>query len=80
MEFTIELVGLRSSCGEFQSATKFGWENWELTKERLKATQSTQKENVDNRKRDLEFEIGDHVFLEVLLIKFVMRLKRKWKT
>ena len=36
-----------------------------LIKERLKATQSRQKSYADNRKRDLEFEVGDHVFLKV---------------
>ncbi|KAL6323506.1 hypothetical protein AAG906_039083 [Vitis piasezkii] len=36
-----------------------------LIKERLKAAQSRQKSYADNRKRDLEFEVGDHVFLKV---------------
>ncbi|RVW89664.1 Transposon Ty3-G Gag-Pol polyprotein [Vitis vinifera] len=36
-----------------------------LIKERLKAAQSRQKSYVDNRRRDLEFEVGDHVFLKV---------------
>ena len=34
-----------------------------LIKERLKTTQNTQKGYVDNRNQDLEFEVGDHVFL-----------------
>ena len=33
-----------------------------LIKERLKATQRRQKSYADNRIRDLEFEVGDHVF------------------
>ena len=35
-----------------------------LIKERLKAAQSRQKSYADNRRRDLEFEVGDHVFLK----------------
>ncbi|KAL6321907.1 hypothetical protein AAG906_035616 [Vitis piasezkii] len=38
-----------------------------LIKERLKATQN------------LEFEVGDHVFLKVSPIKSIMRFGRKWK-
>ena len=34
-----------------------------LIKERLKTAQSGQKSYADNRRRDLEFEVGDHVFL-----------------
>ena len=34
-----------------------------LIKEILKATHSRQKCYVDNCRRDLEFEVGDHVFL-----------------
>ncbi|RVW60596.1 Retrovirus-related Pol polyprotein from transposon 297 [Vitis vinifera] len=40
-----------------------------LIKERLKAAQSRQKSYVDNRRRDLEFEVGDHVFLKVSPMK-----------
>ena len=36
-----------------------------LIKEILKATQSRHKSYADNRRRDLEFEVGDHVFLKV---------------
>ena len=50
-----------------------------LIKERLKAAQSRQKSYVDNRRRDLEFEVGDHVFLKVSPIKSVMRFRRKGK-
>ena len=50
-----------------------------LIKERLKATQSRQKSYADNRRRDLEFEVGDHVFLQVSPMKFVMRFERKGK-
>ena len=50
-----------------------------LIKERLKAVQSRQKSYVDNRRRDLEFEVGDHVFLKVSPMKYVMRFGRKGK-
>ena len=38
-----------------------------LIKERLMATRSRQKSYADNRRQDLEFEVGDHVFLKVPL-------------
>ena len=50
-----------------------------LIKERLKTAQSRQKSYVDNRWQDLEFEVGDHVFLKVSHMKFVMRFGRKGK-
>ena len=36
-----------------------------LIKERLKVAQSRQKSYDDNCRRDLEFVVGDHVFLKV---------------
>ena len=48
-----------------------------LIKERLNAAQSRQKSYADNCRRDLEFEVGDHVFLKVSLMKYVMRFGRK---
>ncbi|RVW97780.1 Transposon Ty3-I Gag-Pol polyprotein [Vitis vinifera] len=50
-----------------------------LIKERLKAVQSRHKSYVDQRRRDLEFEVGDHVFLKVSPMKSVMRFGRKGK-
>ncbi|RVX06329.1 Transposon Tf2-2 polyprotein [Vitis vinifera] len=50
-----------------------------LIKERLKAAQSRHKSYADQRKRDLEFEVGDHVFLKVSPMKSVMRFGRKGK-
>ena len=50
-----------------------------LIKERLKTTQNTQKGYVDNRNQDLEFEVGDHVFLKVSPMKYVIRFKRNEK-
>ena len=50
-----------------------------LIKEKLKIAQSRHKNYVDNHRRDLEFEVGDHVFLKVSPMKFVMRFGRKRK-
>ena len=50
-----------------------------LIKERLKVAQSRQRTYVNNCMRDLEFEVGDHVFLKVSLMKSVMRFGRKGK-
>ena len=50
-----------------------------LIKERLKTAQRRQKIYVDNRRRDLEFEVGDHVFLKVSPTKSMMRFGRKGK-
>ena len=50
-----------------------------LIQERLLAAQSRQKSYADNRRRDLEFQIGDWVFLKVSPMRGVMRFDRKEK-
>ena len=50
-----------------------------IKKKKLKATQSRQKSYVDNRMRDLEFKVGDHVFLKVFRMKSVMRFGKNGK-
>ncbi|GKV43001.1 hypothetical protein SLEP1_g50348 [Rubroshorea leprosula] len=45
----------------------------ELIKERLRVAQSRQKSYVDRRRQDLEFEVGDHVFLKVSPTRGVLR-------
>jgi hypothetical protein len=50
-----------------------------VIKERMSATQSWQKSYVDNRKRPLEFEVGDHVFMKVSPMRGVMRFGKKGK-
>ena len=42
-----------------------------LIKKKLKATQSKQKSYADNRRRDLEFEVGGHIFLKVSPMKSI---------
>ena len=54
-------------------------ENIALIKEILKVAQNRQKSYVGNRKRDLEFEVGDHVFLKVSPMKSMMRFAKKGK-
>ncbi|XP_070057849.1 uncharacterized protein [Nicotiana tomentosiformis] len=54
-------------------------EKIKLIRERLLATQSRQKSYVDNRRRDLEFQVDDLVFLKVSPMKGVMRFDKKGK-
>ena len=44
-----------------------------LIRERLKTGNRQQKSYAENRKRDLEFEVGDWVYLKILHMKGVMR-------
>jgi len=48
-------------------------------RKRLQAAQSRQKSYADNRKRPLEFEIGDHLFLKVSALKGSIRFGQKGK-
>ena len=48
-------------------------------RQRLKTAQSRQKSYADRRRRDLEFEIGDYVFLRVSPMKGVLRFGKKGK-
>ncbi|XP_017976429.1 PREDICTED: uncharacterized protein LOC108661944 [Theobroma cacao] len=45
----------------------------------MSTAQSRQKSYVDNRRRDLEFQVQDHVFLKVSSTKGVMRFGKKGK-
>ena len=47
--------------------------------EHLKVAQSRQKSYADNRRRELEFEVGDQVFLKVSPWKGVLRFGRRGK-
>ncbi|CAM8890537.1 unnamed protein product [Rhodiola kirilowii] len=50
-----------------------------LIKDRLLAAQSRQKSYADPKRRELEFQVGDHVFLRVSPMKGVMRFGKKGK-
>ena len=45
----------------------------------MSATQSWQKSYVDNRRRPLEFEVGDRVFLKISPMRGVMQFGKKGK-
>ncbi|KAH0775084.1 hypothetical protein KY290_012221 [Solanum tuberosum] len=50
-----------------------------LIRDRLKTAHSQQKSYADNRKRDLELEVGDWVYLKISPMKGVMRFGKKGK-
>ena len=43
-----------------------GWTEVSLIRKRLLTAQSRQRSYADMRRRPLEFEVGDHVFLKVM--------------
>ncbi|XP_075499251.1 uncharacterized protein LOC142537636 [Primulina tabacum] len=47
--------------------------------DRMKTAQTRQKSYADNRRRPLEFEVGDHVFIKIAPLKGVMRFRKKGK-
>ncbi|XP_075499226.1 uncharacterized protein LOC142537607 [Primulina tabacum] len=47
--------------------------------DRMKTAQTRQKSYADNRRRPLEFEVGDHVFIKIAPLKGVMRFGKKGK-
>ncbi|WMV25402.1 hypothetical protein MTR67_018787 [Solanum verrucosum] len=50
-----------------------------LIGDRLKTSHNRQKSYADNRQRDLEFEVGDWVYLKISPMKGVMRIGKKRK-
>ena len=50
-----------------------------MIRDRLKIAYSQQKSYADNRRRDLEFEVGDMVYLKISPMKGVMRFGKKGK-
>ena len=50
-----------------------------LIRQRLLTAQSQQKSYADVRRRPLEFEVGDHVFLKVMPKRGVVRFGKRWK-
>ncbi|CAL9017708.1 unnamed protein product [Prunus brigantina] len=51
----------------------------EIIRERLKAAQDRQKSYADNRRKDLQFEVGDWVFLKLSPWKGVIRFGKRGK-
>ena len=54
-------------------------EKMSLIRQRLLTTQSRQKSYADVRRRPLEFEVGDHVFLKVMPKRGVVRFGKRRK-
>ena len=54
-------------------------EKVQLIRDRLKTTQSRQKSYADVRRRELEFQVDDWVFLKVSTMKGVMIFGNKGK-
>ena len=50
-----------------------------LIRQRLLTAQSQQKSHADQRRRPLEFEVGDHVFLKVMPKRGVVRFSKRGK-
>ena len=55
------------------------FENVSLIRQRLLTAQSRQKSYADVRRRPLEFEVGDHVFLKVMPKRGVVRFGKRGK-
>ena len=53
------------------------YEKVKMIRQRMQTAQSRQKSYSDNRMRDLEFEVGDRVFLKVFPRKGMIR-QGKW--
>ena len=51
----------------------------DLIRKRLLMPQSRHKSYVDTRRRPLEFEVGDHVFLKVMTKRGVIRFGKRGK-
>lgn len=58
---------------------KVAEEKVRLIKDRLKAAQARQKSYADTRRRELTFDIGDHVYLKVSPLRGTKRFKVKGK-
>ena len=54
-------------------------EDVQIIRDRLKAAQDRQKSYADNRRKDLEFEVGDRVFLKLSPWKGVVRFGKRGK-
>ncbi|XP_071920658.1 uncharacterized protein [Coffea arabica] len=52
-------------------------EKVKLIRQRIQTAQSRQKSYADNRRKDLEFEVGDHVFLKITPLRSITAGKGK---
>ncbi|XP_049414888.1 uncharacterized protein LOC125877704 [Solanum stenotomum] len=80
--------GCRSPIGWFEAGeakvlgpdlVKSAIDKVQLIRQRLLVGQSSQKAYADKRHRELEFSVGDHVFLRVSPMKCVLRFGKKGK-
>ncbi|XP_058071229.1 uncharacterized protein LOC131220297 [Magnolia sinica] len=67
--------GLRAGSDLVRTTT----EKIEIIRRRLLTAQSRQKRYADTRRRDLEFEVGDHVLLRISPMKGVLHFGKKGK-
>ena len=54
-------------------------DNVKVIRDRLKIAQDRQKSYADNRMRDMEFQVGDQIFLRISPWKGVLRFEKKGK-
>ncbi|KAE8667313.1 Kinesin-3 [Hibiscus syriacus] len=86
------VIDFRSSWEDFLPLAEFAYNNSyqanliretedtvRLIRDRLKEAFDRQKSYTDNRRKDIEFEVGDQVFLKVYPWKKVLRFGRKGK-
>ena len=70
-------VGERKLIG--QEIVQVTCDKIKVIRDRLKITQNRQKSYANNRRRDLEFEVGDMVFLRISPWKGVLRFGKRGK-
>ncbi|XP_050222459.1 uncharacterized protein LOC126672546 [Mercurialis annua] len=73
------LLGVPVSIVSDREITQITSEKVPLIKQRLTTTSSRQKSYADPKRKDIEFQIGDYVFLKVSPIKGVIRFGKKGK-
>ena len=83
MDFVVELPRSSDEVGEKEltgpEIIQGAAEKVALIKRRLETVASRQKSYADPKRRDVEFQVGDYVFLKVSPMKGVMRFGKKGK-